>query len=150
MYGITRATGCSFAFSLSMFGPLLLSSDSNSCVECGACACHCRLCMFCYDWLLLLDCWCFRPLARKALQTQPVLPPQNPSSSAASSFDPAQLLARQAKAQNGASQSFHPAASSFAASAANTAAAMGNTLRKASHVLHESDSQARFCGLQAD
>ena len=81
---------------------------------------------------------------------QPVPSAQNPSSSDASSFDPAQLLARQAKAQVGASQSFHPAASSFAASAANTAAAMGNTLRKASHVLHESDSQVRCCDLTAD
>ena len=81
---------------------------------------------------------------------QPVPPTDNPSGSVTTSFDSARLMARQAQAHTGANQPFHPAASSFAASAANTAAAMGNTLRKASHVLHDTDSQVAFCGLTAD
>ena len=78
------------------------------------------------------------------MQAVPVPPSATPSSSTTTSFDLAQLLARQSQAHNGVSQSLHPAAASFAASAANTAAALGSTLRKASHVLHDSNSQVHF------
>lgn len=81
---------------------------------------------------------------------QPVPPADTPSSSAASSSDTAQVMARQAQAQTWTNHPFHPAASSFAASAADTANAMGNTLRKAQGLLHESDSQVEFCSLTTD
>ena len=58
-----------------------------------------------------------------------------------SAFDPARLLAKQAQSHKRVTEKISPAASSFAASAADTAAALSGRLRKASDVLHESESQ---------